>query len=246
MLAATSSSNIGLAVWTVSIATTIWIAHRLKSWLEISGEYPGWGGVKKVVRASLSDTIWDLGATAIIVISWFCIFAARTVYQDHVNFVAATQQLRAKVDELQIKGPYEKSFIGSFAFTNTLGAFAGLTRDPRYQPNPSSECQIKITTPRTENREAAMGLRSIASTVGCYVQQEPYDPDIDPETSKEIQQSLPGFVVIHAAKGNDRADGFVVGMGNTFHVRRVYDLPPDSPKNLVWLQIGPGSIWRIY
>ena len=157
---------------------------------------------------------------------------------------ADNMSLSEKVEKLSTKSPYEKSFIGSFAYTNTVGAFAGLTRNSSHQPNAKSRCQIKITTP-PDNRAVAESIRAIASDLGCHIFSMPYDPDEDPETWKEIKRSLPNFIVIHARRTNKYADGFVVGMGNTFHVQRAYNLPPKSPSNLIWLQIGSGSVWRI-
>jgi hypothetical protein len=87
-------------------------------------------------------------------------------------------------------------------------------------------------------------VRVIASSIGCYIQQEPDAPDMDAEAWAEIRQSSPGFIAVHARKDNIRADSLVTGMSNTFHIQRSYSLPPDRSDSLVWLQIGPGSIWR--
>jgi hypothetical protein len=165
--------------------------------------------------------------------------AMLTTYADHQALVARNHALQSQ----EINDPYEKSFIGSYAYTNTLQAFGYLVRDPRRQPNEHSDCQIKITADPA-NRTLAMSIRSIAAAMGCYIVQEPLDPDNDSEAWNEIRQSLPGFVVIHAMRGNIRADGFLTGMCNSFHVQRSYNLPAGSPNNLVWLQIGNGSVWR--
>jgi len=50
-------------------------------------------------------------------------------------------------------------------------------------------------------------------------------------------------VLIHMPKDPVR-DGFVVALGNSFSVRRSYDIPAGSPDRFVWLQIGQGSPWR--
>src|ERR1700693_6059235 len=83
MVGATSSSNLGLIIWTVSIAVGIWAAHRLKNWLEIRRRFPGWNGLRATLKLSLSETIWDLGATLLIVIIWWMVFVVRTVYFEH-------------------------------------------------------------------------------------------------------------------------------------------------------------------
>jgi fumarate reductase subunit D len=165
--------------------------------------------------------------------------AAFTTYTDHEALVAINRALQNR----QINNPYEKSFIGSYAYTNTVGAFGYLVRDPSRQPDQDSPCQIKITS-GLENKALLLSLRSVATAVGCNVLQEPYNPETDSEAWAEINQSLPNFLVIHGAKGNASADGFVADMSTTFRVQRAYSLPPKSRDNLLWLQIGTGSVWR--
>jgi|HubBroStandDraft_5_1064220.scaffolds.fasta_scaffold56020_2 hypothetical protein len=197
-----------------------------------------WGKNLGIVFASaiLGNLLWYMP-----ILGWTLV---KTVYRDHEAMQAKIIELTDSAQQLRTKSPYEKSFMGSFAYINTVGAFGYLTRDPRHQPDMHSDCLIKITT-SDENRPVANSLRSIASAAGCYVVQEPYDPDLDAETLHEIKNSTLNFMVIHGSRSNSRADGFLVGMSNTFHVQRAYDLPPNSPPNLLWLQIGPGSIWRI-
>jgi len=59
-----------------------------------------------------------------------------------------------------------------------------------------------------------------------------------------LKGSVDNAIVIHMAKEPSRRDGFVSAMGNVFSVRRDYDLPPGSPSDLVWIQIGRGYPWR--
>jgi hypothetical protein len=224
--------------WTPSILSAIFTVSFI-FWKQ------GWKAVIEHLRRSVLLVFAAAIAGNVIWFSAILVWTAiKTIYQEHEKAQAKIIYLKDQVSELQTKSPYEKSFVGSFAFTNTVGAFSNLSRDTQIQPNEHSECQIKITSP-PENKQAALGLRSIAGTMGCHVVQEPSDPDVNSESWSEINRTLPNFVVIHAAKENYRADSFVVGMGNTFHVRRAYDLPSGSPKSLVWLQIGSGSIWRI-
>jgi hypothetical protein len=39
-------------------------------------------------------------------------------------------------------------------------------------------------------------------------------------------------------------DGFVIDLKNIFSVKRTYDLPPGSPPDLIWIQIGRGYPFR--
>jgi hypothetical protein len=196
----------------------------------------GWNAMLENWRKATGVGFAALGVGYALLFLW-C--AMLTTYTDHEGLVARNRELQSQ----QINNPYEKSFIGSYAYTNTLQAFGYLVRDPRHQPDLHSQCQIKITAD-PENYAIAASLIGIASAMGCYVFQGSYNPDIDPEALSEINQSLPDFLVIHAVKDNIRSDGFVVAMSNTFHVRRTYELPANSPSNLLWIQIGKGSVWR--
>ena len=238
MVNATSTNTLGFIIWTASLTMVVWFASiLLPNFLEERRKVRK-GAFIRALQASLLNGLLTLAAVAgLTIVVWLgCIPAL--IYKDHQELMAQNRELRSR----QINNPYEKSFIGSYAYTNTLGAFGYLVRDPRRQPNQRSECQIEITS-APDNKTLALSLRSIASAMGCYILPEPYDPDTDSESWNEMEHSLPNFAVIHAAKGNIRADGFLAGMSNTFHVQRSYDLPPDSPSNLVWLQIGKGSVW---
>jgi hypothetical protein len=189
----------------------------------------------------LKRDFWIMAAVYIALFMWSVV---RTVYQDHQSERATNSSLRSENADLKTKSPYEKSFMGSFAYLNSVQAFGYLVRDPRHQPDADSDCQLKITTV-PENRAIAQSLHNIATSIGCYVQPEPFNPDLNPQSSKEISMSPSDFITIHSQRENARAEGFVTGMTNSFHVQRAYDLPDGSPNNLVWLQIGPGSIWRV-
>jgi hypothetical protein len=156
---------------------------------------------------------------------------------------AENLQLKVEVEQLRVNSPYEKSFAGSFAYLNTVMAF-GQLRGVVGPIDPHGKCHVKISTAQ-DNAQAAWTLTSIAKSFGCYVFEPSGNPDLNPDVRTEASNSTPNLVVIHAQKGNAKADSFVVGKSNTSHVQRTYLLPKDAPVNLVWIEVGSGSIWRV-
>src|SRR5262249_6400575 len=112
---------------------------------------------------------------------------------------------------------------------NTLGAFQSLAVA-------SPKCSVRITAP-FENRVAAEALYSLGSHF-CKVDRVNPNP-IDPPDDI-LKGSVNNGVVIHMAKEPQIRDGFITGMGNVFSVKRTYDLPPGSPPDLIWVQVGRG------
>ena len=170
----------------------------------------------------------------------FCVLYDSVTYTDH-NLLEQTQR---ELTQLQNQSPYARSFVGSFAYSNTVMAFGYLRDLSGRTVDPNSPCKVKITAP-PENEAIKGTLASIASAFNCYVPLSIGTAETNPELRAEaFTTALPNVVLIHAAKDNSRSDGFVTAMGNSFHVQRTYDLPPRSPQDLVWVQIGSGSVWR--
>jgi hypothetical protein len=127
-------------------------------------------------------------------------------------------------------------------FMNGTMAFMFLS-NPKYQIDAAQRCPIKVTAPR-ENMEIAEVIQAMAASAGC-LPNPPQNRDLNPEVETEaLKGSEQGAVLIHMARGDERRDGFVVGMGNIFTVERRYNLPPKNPSNLVWIQIGSNDVWR--
>jgi hypothetical protein len=168
----------------------------------------------------------------------------RTVYHDHQALTESNGRLRAEVDRLKNKGVYETSFLNSYAYINTVQAFGYLRGFGGVAANPRSSCDVKITAP-AENEAIRQALSQIASAFGCFLPTTGGTSDTNPDIRAEISTgAIPNVVVIYAGRENSGAAGFAGAMGNSFHIQRVYDLPPKSQPNLVWIQIGPGSVWR--
>jgi hypothetical protein len=84
----------------------------------------------------------------------------------------------------------------------------------------------------------------MAARVGCNVIY-PNNPDLNPDEAAEADRGpVPNYVVVHASKDNPKAEAFTTMLSNVFGIKRAYTLPPKSPPNLVWLQLGTGSLWR--
>jgi hypothetical protein len=145
---------------------------------------------------------------------------------------------------LKNANPYETSLMNSFAFTNTVQAFMALKDPLASQVQPNGLCQVKITAP-DQNKGIAQTLNTIATSVGCNIVTLPGDENNNPDVEREALGGIvDGAVLIHAARNNARAAGFVTAMSNSFKVKRTYDLPAGSLPTLVWVQIGSGDVWR--
>jgi hypothetical protein len=69
-----------------------------------------------------------------------------------------------------------------------------------------------------------------------------YNPG-DPQ-DEILRGALDNAVVVHMVKEPAQRDGFITELGNVFSVQRTYEVPPGSPPELVWIQIGHGYPWR--
>lgn len=197
----------------------------------------GWRAMKwKTIER---DTWIMIGAYCVLFL-WAVIHTVFTVHRD-----AQTQNkaLNAQVEQLRLKTPYERSFVGSFGFTNTVQGFAMLrgifNQTDFYNP----PCRVKVSSP-PEYYPVGDTLTSIAQALGCQVDGPARNLNLNPDARLEAENAPKDVVLIHAARGDQKADGFTVAMSNTFHVQRAYVLPPGSTSDLVWIEIGSGSIWR--
>jgi hypothetical protein len=177
-----------------------------------------------------------LGVTALGNFLWFgCIFvrtAISTTYRDHVLAQEQIRELNQQVQRLKAPGPFERSFVGSFAYTNTLAGFVDL----RGLPNQLDPCVVKVTSPK-EDVSIADAFKTMAGLLGCSVVPPPDPPVLHPVFPKDL-------ILVHADKHNRKAEAFRGALSNTFRVSLNYDLPPGSPSDMVWVEIGTGLIWR--
>ena len=193
----------------------------------------GWRGMAQALRSASQYTIavWTI---------LFLIGMARFIYRDHTSLAAANAALRKENKELRFQksadetgSPFTISVDNEYAsITNTVQAFRLL------MPQQTGTCWVRVTAPR-ENMPIAKVLGNLASTF-CRVD-IPYSPS-EPE-DEVLRGSVKDAILVHMPKDPMR-DSFVVALGNSFSVRRTYDMPAQSPDKLVWLQIGRGSPWR--
>jgi len=186
-----------------------------------------WRGV---AQALSSASRYQCAVWAIL----FLIGMGRFIYRDHTSLMTANAALIKENKELRsLKPPFTISVDDEYAsITNTVQAFRFL------MPQQTDTCRVRITAPR-ENMSIAKVLGSLAS-IFCRVD-IPYNPS-EPE-DETLRGSVKDAILVHMPRGSTR-DSFVVALGNTFSVRRTYDMPVRSPDKLVWLQIGQGSPWR--
>jgi hypothetical protein len=117
--------------------------------------------------------------------------------------------------------------------SNTLGAFQTLA-------STSPACLVRVTAP-FENRGIGDALSRLGA-VYCKLDNAPPNP-AEPQQDV-LKGAVDNGVVIHMAKEPQPRDGFVIDLRNIFSVKRTYDLPPGSPPDLIWIQIGRGYPFR--
>lgn len=71
--------------------------------------------------------------------------------------------------------------------------------------------------------------------------------DLQPEIEQEaLEGAVDNAIVIHAPKGDQRAEWFIARMNFLVHVERKYDLYHDGQADqAIWVQIGHGFPWHV-
>jgi hypothetical protein len=170
------------------------------------------------------------------VVVWAAIFlicVGKFIYQDHTFLVTTNAALAKELRSQKSASPFAISVDNEYAsITNTMQAFRFL------MPQQTETCSVRITAPR-ENIPIAKILDNLAS-IFCQVDMpyNPYEPD-----DEVLRGSVKDAILVHMPKDPKR-EGLIVALGNSFSVRRSYEMPPGSPNRLVWLQIGQGLPWR--
>ena len=88
MVSATSTNTLGFFVWSVLVAMLAWLVSVLNAWLNIRKQQRGWHGVVVAFRSNLKAGSISVGVVFIVAIAIWTIFFVRTVYADHMQFVA--------------------------------------------------------------------------------------------------------------------------------------------------------------
>lgn len=184
------------------------------------------GGVA-VMKQHIAKNV--LVAAGIAVLAWSPFFLYRLAYTPYLMQHEAIEDAKKQEKQLYSFSRNETAYISTY---NLLLGFQYLTRP----------CKVEVTAVR-ENIEIGKTIASIASGVGCNVA-GPGDSDRNPDIEiRAMKGAIPNAVVIHAARGTE-GDALVTAFANVFTIRRSYELPEGSPSNLVWFQVGPGSLWR--
>jgi hypothetical protein len=173
-----------------------------------------------VVAERLSGKQLTKKVYAIIFLGIFSLVAFFLTWRDQYTRanILATESSAKKESPFSISPDNEYASI-----SNTIQAFRYLS--PQLAPR--------------ENKQVAAVLFNLGSTF-CRV--DWLDNPTAPE-EEVLRGSVRDALLIHMAKDPPR-DGFLVALGNTFTVRRSYELPAGSPDGLVWIQIGQGAPWR--
>jgi len=174
----------------------------------------------------------------------FVFTSVQTAYESHQILVNKNEALERKLVAYGDASKYHLSRnnpeFGNIS--DTTIAFAQIANPAFGTEESKRPCRVEITAPK-ENDDVRRTLDMIAASVGC-VSAIQNSVDIDPRMEVfATTGAIYGYVLIHMPKDyNER--GFITSLGNIFSVKRTYEVPPSIPRGTIWIQIGPGSVWR--
>jgi hypothetical protein len=247
------NSIFSIVVFTVGVALVGWLIAFLIEW---NRERMTEGGLKRAWR------LWPglVGAIGAPVLIWsfaFSIAYIRTIAKDEIDLRANRRIEAVMQDGLNVlartlhrqsgrvvvrsaKQPWERELgpkEGPFGPTFAMG-MANAFKDR--VPHP---CIVNVSG-ASDTQPFAGALQWIIYNVsGCqqWDNKRRLAPSIDPLT---IGHPPPG-ITIHWNKANKDGENIPQLFANTgLKLSSSNQMPDDSPVNLIWLEIGPGSPWK--
>ncbi len=164
----------------------------------------------------------------------------QTIYQDHqwaVRLAKQNTELSAKLERkrhsLDMTDP---------VFSNTIYLLQAFSIYRHALDG--SPCQIKVTAPPESQSMASMVAQFSNSVSSCNTF-GPFETRSNPDVEKETMDGMvPGLIIFHAVRNDKAADQLFIALGNQIQLKRSYEIPPGSPKHLVWLQFGTRTKWN--
>lgn len=199
------------------------------------------GELKKQPFRSLYSIVFNQGSLALAaldILIWSGLAAwavAATVYRDH-------RFLELQVAHLTLP-PYSIAQNDEWASMMNLMMSVQYLRQPLGQQQPPKPCALKITAP-AGNRVPAQVLARVAAMLGCIVAGPDYLTEDLAEARQQSSGALPDAIVVHGGPADPRVDGFAVDLSNIFEVKKSHDFSPVETPGLIWVQFGPGNVWR--
>jgi hypothetical protein len=255
MVAATSTSNIGLAIWTVGLAAATWIAKRLS----VAFKYRNLNGsqhLDKVFEGGFQDALTEVAGIAIcVLVAWIGFFPV-VIYREYATQTDSISTLTTERNSLRTELDSRKNVVplSDPAFSNIagiLGAFQSYRSGIHNKP-----CVIYITAPSDSTELASMVARLSSTVSGCWILgpgMGKFDPDVDEMTRDGI---VPNVIVVHTERGNSAGLTLQENLSAQIQTQLSY-APPKVPRNhlyggkewngsepFIWLQFGSGAKWN--
>jgi hypothetical protein len=229
MTTATSTSTLGVIIWTVAVTIFVgWMATVAADWRKLKGKKVA-APFREALRGNVFWGICLVGAlVAVVMFSWG-VFVVRTIYADHQFFVATNDRQARQI----------------YANRHLLDVAGVFTEYRLMIENNFSEtrCLIEVTAP-PEAQEMANTVRDMAGMGARCSLSGPGDTTSSPERAKHTEIGMiDGGIVFHARKGKDEDAVFDV-LKTLLPLKRTYEVPPGSPDHFIWLQFGRDVKWK--
>lgn len=253
MVAATSTSTLGLAIWTVGLAVCGWLAKRI-SLLFRHRQLPRKEQISKALEDGFHDALIEAIAITILALIAWGAFVPVVVYRDHVKLRSEVATLTIQRDSLSrdLNARKNNLFVGDPAFGN----INRLLQDFQMYRGARKEkpCVIYVTA-MPDSIEIASTVAQFSNSVsGCFTfgPSVPRDnPDLDEMTKDGM---MPGVILVHLQREDKPGIILEENLGNQIQTRLSYE-PPKIPQNhlyagtpegasFVWLQFGSGVKWN--
>ena len=246
MVSATSTNTLGFIVWSVLVAVLAWFIAVLNAWLNIRKQQRGWHSVAVAFRSNLKAGSMSIGVVLTVAIAMWAIFFVRTVYADHMQFVALHTHDAKRIADAEAKATFYQHNISTHdpVFSNLIY----LLQDFAIFRNSvhGETCVVRITAPEQSQPLASAFAQFSVNTSNCptFGPDELYDrnPDLKGET---LNGMVPDAIVFHATRDDRAANELFSRLSNQVKLVRSYSLPsihdyqtPSSP----WLKSSDDAV----
>jgi hypothetical protein len=256
MIRATGTTTLGFVVWTLLIAAVGWAATIAVKWLKLKRSK-----TSSPLRAAMRDSIWEGVFTAvgitIVVIAAFCVFAIRTVYDDHQSPAVQSQTLirlnMLENVEIQKRKTHIYPTEPVFSNMNSLLMAFDIYRHARH----GEPCVIWISVPPNATSTLSSEVAQFSNSVSDCFTFGPFTFDTDPDHVKEsLTGMIPDSVVFHVSRGDKAGLQLAGQLQGLFKIQVNYEPLPNpsshyrlnppvaGKEHIVWLQFGTEVQWN--
>jgi len=264
MIAASSTSTFGLAVWTFLLAIAVWIAGVARDWQRNRKIAFSTSPLMEALKNSKDAAVFEIGTIAVFALAMWGLFVVRTVYYDHTGLRYQVQLLSransgmvdpasrdAQITDLQNQLEMRKQMLvmGDPSFDN-MRKILTTFNEYRYASK-GQKCYVYITSPSPTPMISIVSEFS-NSVSGCFTLSSWGSENTDAE--EEVKRGMiPGKVLVHGSRDDAAANQVEAELSNILPVERSYKTLSTSfphyqnqaPGDMVlWLQFGPDVHWN--